>query len=415
MSAPPLDARTFDELVAEVQAAARRRVPGWEPAEGDPGFALRAIFAHDLELVLARLNRAPDKSLVAFLDLLGISLMPPSPAAAPVTFTLAPDGPAAGPVPSGTQVATAQTETTQAVVFETAEDLVVTAAQIAAAFTIDPEHDRYADQTEAVAGTAGIVFHPFAGDRPIPHLLHLGLEPDRRTLAGATGRLIVEVDDAVAASDLARLEWAVWRGGTWEPLGLPKVLLNRVVFEGVRGPDAATALAEPALSPPPAARWLRARATEPVGAAAAVTKGVGVLAQMSTGGDMYTGDVTAGGTRLKAGDQLPAGTTFASFRLDIATVEASAIVHLVVDLTKGSSEGTRRVTWTGWDGSDWQDIGSVALTPGGIVTAQHGVADSTRALRQAGCVTFARPEWLKRAALDPTGRAGYWLRVELKD
>jgi hypothetical protein len=43
------------------------------------------------------------------------------------------------------------------------------------------------------------------------------------------------------------------------------------------------------------------------------------------------------------------------------------------------------------------------------------VADSTRALRQAGCVTFARPEWLERAALDPTGRAGYWLRVELED
>lgn len=414
MTAPRLDARTFDDLVAEVQAAARRRVPGWEPAEGDPGFALRAIFAHDLELVLARLNRVPDKSLVAFLDLLGISLMPPSPAAAPVTFTLAPDGPAAGPVPAGTQVATAQTETTQAVVFETADDLVVTAAQVAAAFSVDPEHDRYADQTEAVTGAEGIVFHPFAGDRPIPHLIHLGLEPERRMLAAATGDLVVAVDDAAAAKALSTLEWAVWRDGGWEPLGEPVQDEEQLVFVHVHGPDAATALAEPGLAPPPEARWVRARALRPVTSPHPPTEHVAVLARMTTGGELYAGDVaTGGGKLLKPGDVVFAGNTVASFRLDAATVEAGPVVHLVVDVTEGTA-AAGRVIWQGWNGAAWDDIGSLAVTAAGIVADQDGVADSTHGLRQAGCVTFARPSWLARDRLGAAGAEGYWLRVELK-
>src|SRR5258707_9325586 len=90
VSAPLLDGRTFDEIRTAVHAAAARSAPEWQPGLGDAGDALVAVFAHYLELLLARLNNVPDKNLAAFFDALGIGFLPPGAAVAPVTFTPAP-------------------------------------------------------------------------------------------------------------------------------------------------------------------------------------------------------------------------------------------------------------------------------------------------------------------------------------
>src|SRR5207247_11186824 len=77
----------------------------------------------------------PEKNLVAFLDMLGVGRLPPGAAQAPVVFT---PGPAAGAsvlVPAGTQVATLQTETQPAVIYETTQPLNVVAARLTAVIT----------------------------------------------------------------------------------------------------------------------------------------------------------------------------------------------------------------------------------------------------------------------------------------
>jgi hypothetical protein len=111
---------------------------------------LAAIYAHYLEILLQRLNRVPEKNFFTFLNLLGVALLPPSAATAPVVFTLAPTAGSSGFVPQGTQVATVQTETQPAVVFETEQDLNVVAAQFVASYTVEPGHDRYANHTASV-------------------------------------------------------------------------------------------------------------------------------------------------------------------------------------------------------------------------------------------------------------------------
>jgi predicted phage baseplate assembly protein len=148
---PSIDQRTFSDLLQLVMTGARGFAPEWSvERQDDPGMVLAAIYAHYLEILLERLNRVPEKNFLAFLDLLGVSLLPPSPATAPVVFTLAHTAGTSGVVPTGTQVATMQTETQPAVVFETAQDLNVVAAQFVASYTVEPGRDRYANHSARV-------------------------------------------------------------------------------------------------------------------------------------------------------------------------------------------------------------------------------------------------------------------------
>src|SRR5215471_9646213 len=62
-------AQPFDE--AQVRAMLSR------PFD-DAGLMLALMFARLLELTIERLNQAPEKNLLAFLDTLGVSLLPPA-------------------------------------------------------------------------------------------------------------------------------------------------------------------------------------------------------------------------------------------------------------------------------------------------------------------------------------------------
>jgi len=85
---PNLDDRTFAQLVE----AARQRIlltcPEWtDLSVGDPGMVLLEAFAYLTETMIYRLNRLPEKSYIAFLRLLGVTLLPPAPAAVELLFS----------------------------------------------------------------------------------------------------------------------------------------------------------------------------------------------------------------------------------------------------------------------------------------------------------------------------------------
>src|SRR3954451_7675239 len=84
-----LDTRTFEQLFQD----ARRRIPVYAPEwtdhnETDPGIAFLQLVSWVQEMIIWRLNRAPEKTFVKFLDLVGIDPHPPSPARAELTFQL---------------------------------------------------------------------------------------------------------------------------------------------------------------------------------------------------------------------------------------------------------------------------------------------------------------------------------------
>ncbi|NDK35767.1 baseplate J/gp47 family protein [Rhodovulum sulfidophilum] len=107
---PQLDDRDFAALVEEALARARQTCPEWtDMSPADPGRALIEAFAHLTDVMIFRLNRLPRKLYVAFLNLLGGELRPPSAAIAMLEFRReAAEGADATPldltIPAGTRI-----------------------------------------------------------------------------------------------------------------------------------------------------------------------------------------------------------------------------------------------------------------------------------------------------------------------
>lgn len=88
------------------------------------------------KLVINRLNRVPEKNFVAFLDTLGIKLLPAQPATAPITFYLSEGTIENVLIPEKTQTAAGE------IIFETEKNMVATPSKLKKAYSIDVENDK---------------------------------------------------------------------------------------------------------------------------------------------------------------------------------------------------------------------------------------------------------------------------------
>src|ERR1700760_2292567 len=129
--APKLDDRTYADIVAEAMRLIPRYCPEWTNHNpSDPGITLIELTAWMTELILYRLNRVPEKTSLAFLDLIGVRLRSPQPAHTLLAFDLVDGAPDRQLVKEGTQVATPQSSDEETVVFETERDLLVTSVKL---------------------------------------------------------------------------------------------------------------------------------------------------------------------------------------------------------------------------------------------------------------------------------------------
>src|SRR5688572_5677320 len=121
---PKIDERRVDDLLYELVKRIPHYFPEWKSEEGFPadisinrrkildladdphdfGMAVLKLAARMGEIIIGQLNRIPEKNFLAFLDLLGIDLLPPKAARAPLTFFLAEKAPVEPTVPKGTRV-----------------------------------------------------------------------------------------------------------------------------------------------------------------------------------------------------------------------------------------------------------------------------------------------------------------------
>lgn len=225
--APLIDPRTAAEVAADVKKLATDHLkelaavlleklppvhlPEWKPDQDRLGTALIAIFARFAELVIERLNQAPDKNFLAFLDLLGAARLPPEPARAPLTFALADDATVDAVVPAGTQVgATPAAGDQQALLFETERDLLVTSARLQSLFVRDPLSDRYADRSAILSAEWTGEVPAFQGERAIEHGFYVG----HKTLLAckAIQELKLDVKLETRGDPLSLLRWEIWDG-----------------------------------------------------------------------------------------------------------------------------------------------------------------------------------------------------------
>ena len=152
---PQLDDRTWQDLVDELRALIPVYAPQWtDHNPSDPGITIIEMFAMLVEGLIYRLNRVPDKHYIAFLNLLGITRNPPTPALTYLTFTST-----AGRVvvPAGTQAQTVATELEPAVVFETDTEATILpinlrGAVIVGPYTGSPAGLTYADKADVIVG-----------------------------------------------------------------------------------------------------------------------------------------------------------------------------------------------------------------------------------------------------------------------
>ena len=123
---PIVDPRSFQDLVDE----AKRRIPQYCPEwtdhnVSDPGVTLIELFAWMTDILLYRLNRVPERDYLKFLELIGARPHPAVPASAELTFWLTAPQAETKVIPRGTEVATRQTETREAINFTTDADLKI--------------------------------------------------------------------------------------------------------------------------------------------------------------------------------------------------------------------------------------------------------------------------------------------------
>jgi predicted phage baseplate assembly protein len=136
---PPLiDARTPGQIAEQTRQMLVQYLAqdyGWQAGDegGEAGRALVGVFAHYCGQVIERINAAPERNMLAFLDLLGNSLTPPSTAEAPLSFFLDAAAPHGVAIPAGTPVQADPAEGTgEPVRFETVSDLWLSHFQLKA-------------------------------------------------------------------------------------------------------------------------------------------------------------------------------------------------------------------------------------------------------------------------------------------
>jgi hypothetical protein len=175
---PSLDRRDDEQILKQLRKLAAAYVPEWQGYQNgssDAGMMLHRIFARLLEITLQRLNEAPSKNFDAFLNAVGVSLLPPVPARVPLTFSLTPRS---GPilVPQGSRAGAPPQGDQRGIDFETEADLTVIPSTLVAARTVDPGWDRWADHSALIDGSGKIGFAPLLGARRLAHVLFIGDE-----------------------------------------------------------------------------------------------------------------------------------------------------------------------------------------------------------------------------------------------
>jgi len=448
IKAPPIGRLTAKEIEKWLEARLKATTQGnWTGGAGDFGQALVSIAARFAEIIIERLNRAPDKNLLAYLDMLGASLAPPQPAQVALVFTPVPGCPVATIVPEGTQVAAAGREGGPPVAFETQRPLTLTTAGIAGMFVRRPgpdepdqllddrgraeKHDKYIDLVSSE--------HP--AWRDVDHSLYIGLKDVLGRSGLASLNLAFDVA-SVVGPDPRKLVWSLVHADG-------ETTIDDASSSGMAGTrnlpsfeDGTASLAKsgditftnvPAISTyrinQTESRWLRARLTTPIARRSEKVSGLiraehlpaltlkfinATFSSVSLLTAAFSNTTPLDTTKdfLPFGDRPKLGDTFYFCAGELfGTPGAKVTLTYNLSETQAPFGGTgAKLAWEYWDGCRWQG----ALSGAGkdaIYTDTTG-ALSDKSGRGGGQCEF----WLgnKVASTAINGIKGYWLRVRLR-
>jgi predicted phage baseplate assembly protein len=211
---PNLDDRRFQDLVDDAKRIVQQRCPEWTDHNvSDPGVTLIETFAFMVDELLYRLNRVPDRLYVAFLDLLGVTLHPPTPATVDLTMWLSAPQDEDVTVRVGAEASTLRTEDDEAIVFATTRELVVPPRYLAHLLTQEADGEPVQHSEDLLAG---VEFACFGSPPQLDDAMLLGLNDPAPSCAVAL-RFDCDVQGVGVDPRMPPLVWEAWDGGDWSP------------------------------------------------------------------------------------------------------------------------------------------------------------------------------------------------------
>ncbi len=218
IEAPKIDSRKFSDLLNILKGLVPHYTPEWKASDEDKdsGVALLKIFSHISESVVNHLNQMPRKNFVAFLDMLGIKLLPAQTARVPLTFKLVDGTDNDFLIPAKTQASADKTDKHDELPFETEKNLWATTSNLKEVISTDPFNDNIFVHTANVTSKDGkildeqIAFTLFSGANQQEHSLYFG-HTDIFNMESA-GKIIIDVTlaDAGTGNSSLNLEWSYW-------------------------------------------------------------------------------------------------------------------------------------------------------------------------------------------------------------
>lgn len=458
--APTLDARDAHAVARDALVRRTGYVPKWLGAvtsddpdrlPASPDAALLWILSRYIETVLRRLEQAPDKNRLAFLETAGIEVIPAQSARAPVVFRTSPDA-ADHHLQAGTRLmAPPPPGSNDQVAFEVERGMALASAQLRQVVSLWPGRDQYIDHDAAME--AGLSIHPFrlADLQDTPH--HLYLAHDR--LLALDGQAIVEVEFELLRPSTEPLDiaWEYWDGKVWRGFRAAHPLCAEdertdgtggLVRSGVVRLGSDCVQSEPTEVAGVESSWIRGRVDERIlpGSPVRPPEVVGIRlatrlerpvacaadpavpSSEEAGPGLLPDQAIADGTPVEVtepfyplGEQPAPGSTF-YFALDEAMSRPGA--QVTICLTKADTPQDRldvatatgsvgeilphEIGWEYWDGYEWRPL----LDP----YENDPLTDTdARDFTESGVVQFTVPETIRATEVD--GAQAFWARVRL--
>jgi hypothetical protein len=239
--APVIDGRDRAAILADLLARVPSYVPEWSAIGASPAYALFSILARDVEIQAAAVNGMPDRARLAFLSMLGNSLLPAEAAGTPLVFQLMANAPMDVTLNAGSQIAArlppsppsllgASSDTADAPLFSTDSTITLTRAALTTVYSVDPNADTYADHSAML--TTSFAFFDAMG--PVLHQLYLGHDEMFRLPGSAEIQLSFDLAAAFADS-VGRpllLDWEYLSADGWLPLRIGDDQTARMTQDG---------------------------------------------------------------------------------------------------------------------------------------------------------------------------------------
>jgi hypothetical protein len=456
---PRIDSRTATDIARQVRDLLGQYAPAWKEELTDPktgvvqqtdtlAGALIDIFGRLAEIIIQRLNQVPDKNFRAYMNLLGVSLLPPQPARVPLTFTLAAGSTSNAIVPAGTQVAAPPAPgESQPVIFETERELVVTSAQLSSLFVSNPEQDTYGDHSALINSNVSSDALLFQGDTQVAHIFYFSQDK----LLGSPGlsKLDLTLTLLQSLGDNASLTWQIWNGLAWETRAASEIVAGSLNLKVVGANKLSFNFTQPVSKSTVNGaehRWMRCCLLTPIRPAAdTLVNGMVRAAQLPVVDDIkMEATISRQNVTLDAAfiNNLPLDTSKQFFpfgdrpkfgdTLYLASSDgfsqSGSFVTLDIPLSNPSTANPKetpipptyatnkpQLQWEFWNGSNWVVLGTAVQT--GVTTIPSTdpnkplFKDTTLAFTVNGTVSFTLPS--QPSAIVINGVSSFWVRVRL--